>query len=141
MHYVFIYGTLRAGEINDISNAAARNGVAKPEFIGISQVNGRLYDFGTYPGLVLDPAAGPVRGDIYRIDNALVPVLDEIEMIVPGVEGLYRVAPVMVETVIDGERKTFECMTYPVFDKSVQGLPLIVGGDWIAYSKGKSGEI
>lgn len=137
MYYVFIYGTLRAGEINDISNAAARNGVQKPEFIGVSEVNGRLYDFGTYPGLVLDADAHPVHGDIYCIDDALIPVLDDIEMIVPGVEGLYRVERVTVETLVDGERKTFDCLTYPVFDKSVQGLTHIAGGDWIDYRKNK----
>ena len=137
MHYVFIYGTLRAGEINDIQNAAARHDIASPEFIGISQVNGRLYDFGTYPGLVLDAAAGPVRGDIYLIDDALIPVLDDIEMIVPGVEGLYRVERVRVETVTNGERKTLDCLTYPVSDKSVHGLTHIAGGDWIDYRKNK----
>jgi gamma-glutamylcyclotransferase (GGCT)/AIG2-like uncharacterized protein YtfP len=137
MHYVFIYGTLRAGEINDITNAALRHGVPEPRFIGESQVNGRLYDFGTYPGLVLDDTAGPVRGDIYEIEDSLIPVLDEIEMIVPGVDGLYRAERVSVHTSIDGRRQTFDCLTYPVFDRSVQGLPFIDGGDWIEYRKGK----
>ena len=78
MQYVFIYGTLRAGEINDISRAAERHGIAAPEFVGVSEINGRLYDFGQYPGLVLDATAGPVLGDVYRIDEALIPVLDGI---------------------------------------------------------------
>ena len=75
MRYVFIYGTLRAGEINDIGVAAARHGIAAPQFIGRAAVAGRLYDFGDYPGLVQDEAAGLVRGDVYAIEDALVPVM------------------------------------------------------------------
>ncbi|MGA7811756.1 gamma-glutamylcyclotransferase family protein [Caballeronia sp.] len=133
MQYVFIYGTLRAGEINDISRAAERHGIAAPEFVGVSEINGRLYDFGQYPGLVLDATAGPVIGDVYRIDDALIPVLDGIEMIVPGVEGLYRVETVQAAVEIDQRREVIECMTYPVAEKSVKGCRFIEGGDWISY--------
>ena len=31
-----------------------------------------------------------MRGDIYRIDETLVPVLDEIEEVVSGRQGLFR---------------------------------------------------
>ncbi len=51
----------------------ARNGSARLTY------KGRLFDFGSYPGLVLDEHGAPVRGDVYRIEDALVPVLDEIE--------------------------------------------------------------
>ncbi|KNH03982.1 hypothetical protein BRCH_04261 [Candidatus Burkholderia brachyanthoides] len=76
-----VYGTLRAGEINDINRAAGadRHGLR----------TGRLFDFGSYPGLVLDEHGAPVRGDVYQIEDALVPVLDEIEEVYPGVEGLF----------------------------------------------------
>ena len=81
MQKVFVYGTLRAGEINDISEAAARHDIAEPTLIGTATVRGRLFDFGAYPGLVLDEAGSPVRGDVYEIDPDLVAVLDEIEEI------------------------------------------------------------
>lgn len=40
MQYVFVYGTLRAGEVNDISRAAERHAIATPECIGAAHVRG-----------------------------------------------------------------------------------------------------
>ena len=77
--HVFAYGTLRAGEANDLRVAASRRGIAEPKLIGHATLHGRLYDFGAYPGLVPDPTGTAVRGDVYRIDPGLVPVLDTIE--------------------------------------------------------------
>ena len=133
MQYVFIYGTLRAGEANDIGVAAARNGIAPPTPIGTASVRGRLFDFGDYPGLVVDPAAGPVVGDVYEIDDALVAVLDEIEEVYPGVEGLFLARETGVE--VDGVR--LQCRFYPVARESVKGLPEITGGDWVAYRRSR----
>ena len=56
MQTVFVYGTLRAGEVNDISEAAARNEIAAPNLLGTATVRGHLFDFGSYPGLVVDEA-------------------------------------------------------------------------------------
>jgi gamma-glutamylcyclotransferase (GGCT)/AIG2-like uncharacterized protein YtfP len=133
MQHVFIYGTLRAGEINDINRAAERHGMAKPQQIGIAHVHGRLFDFGRYPGLVLDPEGEPVRGDVYRIDDALVPVLDEIEEVYPGVEGLFRSHRLHVMVDIEGTEQHVDCLLYPVAAHSVDGLPRIEGGDWVEH--------
>ncbi|BAN23442.1 gamma-glutamylcyclotransferase family protein [Caballeronia insecticola] len=133
MQYVFVYGTLRAGEVNDINRAAERHGLAKPQWIGAAHVCGRLFDFGTYPGLVLDETAGPIRGDVYRIDDALVPVLDEIENVYPGVEGLFRSHRLHVEVEVEGQKNRVDCLIYPVAATSVAGLPRIESGDWIAH--------
>jgi gamma-glutamylcyclotransferase (GGCT)/AIG2-like uncharacterized protein YtfP len=129
MRYVFVYGTLRAGEINDIGAAAARNGISAPKLVGRAAVAGRLYDLGDYPGLVHDETAGPVRGDVYEIDEALVPVLDRIEGIEPGVDSVFKTRPVMV-TVAD---RAVQCFFYPVDDVSVSGHTRIEAGDWISY--------
>jgi gamma-glutamylcyclotransferase (GGCT)/AIG2-like uncharacterized protein YtfP len=136
MRYVFVYGTLRAGEINDIGRAAARHGIEAPRLVGTAAVRGRLYDFGAYPGLVLDAAAGPVRGDVYEIDDALVPVLDEIEEVYPGVEGLFKSREVTV--VADGRNVT--CLYYPVDAESVAGVPRIAIGDWVEYRLARDAE-
>lgn len=69
--HVFAYGTLRAGEANDLRVAASRRGIAEPKLIGHATLHGRLYDFGAYPGLVPDPTGTAVRGDVYRIDPGL----------------------------------------------------------------------
>lgn len=129
MRYVFVYGTLRAGEINDIGAAAARHGVKAPRFVGRAAVVGRLYDFGDYPGLVRDDAAGPVRGDVYEIDEALVPVLDQIEGVAPGVDSLFKSREVTVAVM----GRELRCFFYPVDEVSVHERTFIQAGDWISY--------
>jgi gamma-glutamylcyclotransferase (GGCT)/AIG2-like uncharacterized protein YtfP len=129
MQYVFVYGTLRAGEANDIERVAAQHGIDAPRFVGAAVVRGRLYDFGSYPGLVPDDAASFVRGDVYQINTALVPVLDEIEEVYPGVEGLFRAKWMGVG--IDGREVT--CLFYPVAPGAVASRPQIESGDWIEY--------
>jgi gamma-glutamylcyclotransferase (GGCT)/AIG2-like uncharacterized protein YtfP len=135
MQHVFVYGTLRAGEANDIHRAARRHDIAEPVLMGRGHTPGRLYDFGSYPGLVLDPGAGPVRGDVYRVDAALIPVLDEIEEVFPGVEGLFRSVRIDVTVNNDGHERVIDCLVYPVGENAVAGLTRIEKGDWVAYRR------
>jgi gamma-glutamylcyclotransferase (GGCT)/AIG2-like uncharacterized protein YtfP len=135
MQRVFVYGTLRAGEINDIGKAAARHGIAGPTLLGSASVRGHLFDFGKYPGLVLDEAGTPVRGDVYEIDSALIDVLDEIEEVYPGVEGLFVAHEVSVA--LGGA--TMTCRFYPVTKNAVKGLPEIRSGDWVEYRRAREG--
>jgi len=133
MHRVFVYGTLRAGEVNDLNLAAQRHGIAAPTLVGIGVIAGRLYDFGTYPGLVLDTTAGPVRGDIYDIPDALLPVLDEIEEVYPGQATLFvrEIQPVGLDSA------AVPCLLYPVADSAVAGLVRIDSGDWVEYRRAR----
>lgn len=128
--HVFVYGTLRAGEANDLRVAAAKRGIPEPELLGTDTLHGRLYDFGAYPGLVLDPTGTAVRGDVYRIDAALVPVLDEIEEVYPGGDALFlreNHAVVMLGS------EPVDCIVYPVSPQHIAGRPVITGGDWVAH--------
>lgn len=129
MQTVFIYGTLRAGEVNDIHEAAARNEIAEPNRLGTATVRGHLFDFGLYPGLVVDEAGIDVIGDVYEIDDALVAVLDEIEAVYPGVEDRFLAREVMLK--VDGN--VLNCRFYPVAPSAVKGLPEIKSGDWVGY--------
>lgn len=133
MQHVFVYGTLRAGEANDINRAAERHGIAIPQRIGAAHVRGHLHDFGTYPGLVLDESGASVRGDIYRIADELVLVLDEIEEVYPGVEGLFRSHRLHVDVELDGDNTRIDCLIYPVSARAVEGLLKIDSGDWVEY--------
>jgi len=135
MPRVFVYGTLRAGEVNDLNRAAARHGIAAPMLIGTGVLAGRLYDFGTYPGLVPDAAAGPVTGDLYDIPDALLPVLDEIEEVYPGQATLF----LRESCIVDCNGAPIECLLYPVADAAVAGLARIDSGDWVAYRKARDG--
>lgn len=134
MKYVFVYGTLRAGEINDINLAADRHAIARPRHLGVTKLAGRLFDFGTYPGMVVEShadaaAESTVIGDVYEIDDALVAVLDEIEQVYPGVDDLFVSRQVDLE--VAGER--LACLYYPVAPAAAADKPEIVGGDWIAH--------
>lgn len=133
MPRVFVYGTLRAGEVNDLNRAAERHGIAAATLLGTASVAGRLYDFGTYPGLVLDGTAGPVLGDIYDIPDALLPVLDEIEEVYPGQATLF----IRRTQAVSFDGTTVECLLYPVADGAVAGLALIDSGDWVAYRQAR----
>ncbi|SDB97716.1 gamma-glutamylcyclotransferase family protein [Paraburkholderia lycopersici] len=135
MKYVFVYGTLRAGEINDINLAADRHAIARPRHLGLTKLAGRLFDFGTYPGMVAQAADGQstVTGDVYEIDDALLPVLDEIEQVYPGVDGLFVSGQVNVE--VQGERVA--CLYYPVAPAAAAGRPEIEGGDWVAHRRAR----
>src|ERR1700761_2584859 len=129
MQTVFVYGTLRAGEVNDIRHAAARHEIAAPNLLGPATVRGHLFDFGSYPGLVVDEAGVDVIGDVYEIDDQLVAVLDEIEAVYPGVEDRFLAREVMVK--VDGS--VVNCRFYPVTPSAVRGRPQIRSGNWIKY--------
>ncbi|WP_321896953.1 gamma-glutamylcyclotransferase family protein [Paraburkholderia heleia] len=133
MKYVFVYGTLRAGEINDINLAADSNAIARPRHLGLTTLAGRLFDFGSYPGMVAGSAdaQSTVVGDVYEIDDALLAVLDEIEQVYPGADGLFVSAEVDIE--VHGER--IACLYYPVASAAVAGRPEIAGGDWVAHRR------
>lgn len=138
MALVFVYGTLRAGEVNDLNEAARRHGLPAPRLVGPGSVPGRLYDFGSFPGYV--PAAaglphGPrVIGDIYEIDASLIPVLDEIEEVYPGQATLF----VRTEREVACADGAPRCLLYPVAEEAVRGLPEIEGGDWVAYRRARA---
>ncbi|WP_321809240.1 MULTISPECIES: gamma-glutamylcyclotransferase family protein [unclassified Burkholderia] len=132
MRHVFVYGTLRAGEANDIGEAAARHGIAAPTLLGAVALPGELYDFGTYPGMVPGPAGRSlVWGDVYEIDERLVPVLDEIERVYPGVDTLFRQEPVTVE--LGG--RPYACVYYPVAAHAAADRPRIASGDWVQHRR------
>src|SRR5512142_3139353 len=70
---VFVYGTLRRGERNDIARYRP-----PPLFVGPTSIDGCLYDLGAYPGIVLG-GGGRVVGEVYRITAAVEAALDVLE--------------------------------------------------------------
>ena len=46
--YLFVYGTLRP----QLAHGEAKNLIAELEIIGSATVQGKLYDFGAYPGVI-----------------------------------------------------------------------------------------
>ena len=131
---IFVYGTLRSGEANDITQVARRYGIALPEYAGRASVTSYLHDFGNFPGLALDGRGVNVVGEIYRIAPQLLPILDEIEEFRPGRPSLFE----RVETSISLGDQALTCHVYLIAGEEFRKHPLIGGGDWVAYRKGRS---
>lgn len=134
--YVFVYGTLRRGDSNDINKL-----LPAPVWLGYGTVRGTLYDFGDYPGIVLADEASAadqnsqlVLGEVYRANPALIPVLDDIEMLYPDVPHLYRQ---VWRTVACGS-KQFNCLLYELTDAGQSAKACITAApgallDWASF--------
>lgn len=111
---VFVYGTLRRGASNAWRMADA-------EFVGSGSVRGTLYHIDWYPGMVLDDAAGAVRGEVFRVNDALLESLNEYE----GDE--YR--RVMAMVTLDGGQR-LDAVVW-VYRGDPANFPPIASGDWL----------
>jgi gamma-glutamylcyclotransferase (GGCT)/AIG2-like uncharacterized protein YtfP len=80
--FLFAYGTLQPGR----APAEIAPLVAKLEIVGRGYVHGTLFEFGHYPGAVLDGSStNRITGTIYRLpaDQDLLEMLDEYEEYFP----------------------------------------------------------
>ena len=136
--HVFVYGTLRRGELRDI------NGLfPAPVFIGFTTVRGILYDLGRYPGIRLgEPGcADPVYGEVYAITPAIEVQLDAIEEVSPDPNAEYVKRYVTVQPAGElaaGHETTsclLNCLVYEVSADHFSGKPIISGGDWVTYRR------
>ena len=126
--HVAVYGTLRAGGINDI--ARLRAGL---RCVGRTTLNGTLYDLGWYPGLRLD-GQQPVLAEVYAIDDALEQALDGIEGIWPRNMGEYAKRLLTLPVHLHGGTvQTMELLVYEALPATVQGRPGIAASDWLAW--------
>lgn len=123
-HLVFVYGTLRRG-----GTRAMPTIFPEATFIDNATVQGRLYDFGDYPGLLLDDSNSFVVGEVYEVDDELLKQLDEFEA---GSHYLRK----QVELAVGEGRRTGWVYVYdPQF---YSPLTLIESGDWIEYARTKT---
>ncbi|MFT3777356.1 MAG: gamma-glutamylcyclotransferase family protein [Ottowia sp.] len=123
---VFVYGTLRQGQANDITRLQPA-----PILLGTARVRGTLHHLGDYPGVVLG-GTGLVHGEVYAIDPVLEARLDEIEMIYPQQRDEYfkRHIPLAV-ALASGGQATLQCICYEYNPVHLKGAPVIAGGDWV----------
>lgn len=122
-HLVFVYGTLRRDGVNDMS-------VRFPDskFIGDAKVSGSLYDFGAYPGLIVDESNSLVVGEVYEVDEETLKRLDEFET---SSNYLRK----QVEISFGNDKRM--CWTYEPNPAFYSLRTLITSGDWIEYAKTK----
>lgn len=121
LRHVFVYGTLRRGEANDINRLQPA-----PRFVGVARIPGEMFHLGRYPGVILG-GPGWVQGEVYAITSALEQQLDVIEEVYPQQADEYfkREVPVTVGT------QVIDCLLYEINPRYTQGRPRIVGGDWV----------
>lgn len=83
--YIFVYGTLRRGEVADLRKQAHNFDVL---FVCNDAVNGQLYHIGAYPGAKIlqpvqpefDPDKPIIVGEVFRIRHpAITAILDAYE--------------------------------------------------------------
>lgn len=110
---LFVYGTLMRGEpAHALLGPSARfiaAGWTEPRFT--------LFHLGAYPALV-DGGQTAVAGELYEIDAALLPALDEYE----DVPEMYD----RTEIDVGGQR----ALTYLLHAPLAAGRPTIASGDW-----------
>lgn len=126
--WVAVYGTLRAGGVNDI--ARLQPGIAP---VGTAELTGTLYDLGWYPGLCL-VGAQPVHAEIYALDPGLEQQLDGIEGLWPDDVGEYAKRLLTLPVALaEGGTRAMEVLVYEALPPVVRGAPVIEASDWLAW--------
>lgn len=127
--HVAVYGTLRAGGINDI--ARLRPGIA---CVGRTWLSGRLHDLGWYPGLRLE-GTQQVLAEVYAMDPALEQAMDRIEGLWPEDLGEYAKRLLTLPVALAcGGMQTMTVLVYEAQPATVAQAPAIDAGDWLAWA-------
>lgn len=130
--YVAVYGTLRAGGINDIAHL--QPGIA---CLGTALLHGRLHDLGWYPGLTLD-GQQPVLAEVYAMDAALEKAMDRIEGLWPEDLGEYRKRLLTLTVNLSGgDQQVLTVLVYEALPATVQHAPQIATHDWLQWFEAK----
>ena len=118
---VFVYGTLRRGDDNDITRMEPA-----PLYVGNAVIAGTMHHLRAYPGVVLG-GGGRVVGEVYAITPALERKLDEIEALYPQQTDEYFKLRIPVE--MDG--RVLTCIVYEINPSYTGGRRTILSGDWV----------
>lgn len=120
---IFVYGTLLKGMQRE-------NVLARSEFHGPALLEAGLFDLGAFPGI--KEGCGEVIGEMYRIDEETLTLLDTIEGYEPDQpeNSLYLRRTARVRRLADGE--PVEVMTY-FYNHPVREEDAIPHGDYRRY--------
>jgi gamma-glutamylcyclotransferase (GGCT)/AIG2-like uncharacterized protein YtfP len=123
--YLFAYGTLRTGHApEEISHA-----VEKLEHIGSATVRGVLYDFGRYPGAVLNPSSElTVAGVVLQLpdDPRFLAQLDQYEEFDPDSPETSQFLRVRETVTLESSRE-LQCWIY-VYNRDTSAAPILKDG-------------
>jgi gamma-glutamylcyclotransferase (GGCT)/AIG2-like uncharacterized protein YtfP len=125
----FVYGTLRKGDDNDITQL-----LPAPEFIGLASIAGTMYHLGAYPGVTLGSTTsgasgelGQIVGEVYAVSQELEKKLDAIESEYPAQPDEYAKRQIQVNL----QGKIRDCFVYEINPAYTVGKPIIASGDWV----------
>ena len=121
IRHVFVYGTLRKGDSNDITKLTPA-----PVYIGNSIIKGNMYYLGGYPGVILG-GSGHIMGEVYAITEPLERLLDGIESEYPAQANEYAKR----ELTIVMDEQSLACIVYEINTTYIKDKPQIMSGDWI----------
>lgn len=122
---LFVYGSLRAGAKHPMYEVLCEHGTAA----GSARVRGHLYVVDWYPGLVLDPTAGWVVGELWtNIDPAAWPVLDFYEGC--SAEDPQPHEYVRRTAVVERDAASIDAWVYD-YARDVSTLSRVDSGDWL----------
>jgi gamma-glutamylcyclotransferase (GGCT)/AIG2-like uncharacterized protein YtfP len=127
--YVFLYGTL----LPQYAPAQVSAAVARLRPVGRGTVRGLLYDFGRYPGAILNQRTNRViRGEVFRLPHnpQLLRELDKYEGFNPHAQRnslfVRRLCRVRLAT-----GRVLRCWIYE-YNRKPGTAPVIAGGEWKA---------
>lgn len=129
--YLFVYGTLRLGSPHPLARRLARSA----EHVGIGTIPGVLYDFGPFPGAILDERGGEIVGDVFALTGSapLLTSLDRYEGVSTGGAASFRRQEAIVTL---APRQRLEAWVYVL--TRAPGARRIAGGDWLSHRKLRS---
>lgn len=124
-HHLFVYGTLRPGEV--------RWHHLEPFVVGegaTASVEGGLYDTGLgYPAAMFDEA-GTIHGRVYELaPGTLAAALAHLDEVEGAVRGLYH--RITVRTVDGREAWAYQCGEEALLARRIDG------GDWLRRDQGR----
>jgi hypothetical protein len=126
MRQIFVYGTLRSDDLSGRCEIMLKYGGQRTETRATIEAD--LFNYhGWYPMVRLAPGSGRlVTGEVWEVTDAGVAALDIYE------GGMYERKTVTVRTLLGPE--IAGCAVYEAVN--VDGLPLIVSGDWLIRGEG-----
>jgi len=125
--YIFVYGLLKSMYDNEAALFIRQHCT----LIGVGTTPGRLFDLGTYPGIVYEPNAETiVFGEVFRIDTnkeGLNEYLDQFEECGPEFEQPNEYKKEVIPVDVNG--KVYHASSY-LYNRNLDGLKKIDSGNY-----------
>lgn len=124
--YLFVYGTLRPAARHPMLRWLRRYAC----WVGPGSCRGRLYDLGSYPGLIPDAHGDLVQGDVFRLlqPRPLLRVLDRYEGCASRMPGPREYRRDLIEVFCKGQ--TLRAWSYVYLRPTARGQR-IASGDYL----------